>query len=67
MRTILHGSGVQICTSLKVYSDPCMGSEAPAEQTQDDQLTHECQSLLCTMTEVQQSFSMYKHSPTAGD
>jgi hypothetical protein len=35
-------AGVQICTSLKVTYDPCMGSEAPAKQIQTDQGIHEC-------------------------
>ena len=35
-------AGVQICTSLKVTYDPCMGSDAPAKQLQTDQGIHDC-------------------------
>ena len=32
MRISLHDVGVQICTSPKVYCEPCMGLEAPANK-----------------------------------
>ena len=54
MRTSLHGSGVQICTSLKVYCDLCMGSVAPAKQVQADQRVHKVciRALFCNMRDI---------------